>query len=190
MPYAATPDPYCYLGSTVLKNLADLRSQESLDEFEHLSVTQRAEEPFPDGRLGVAHYKAVHRHLFQDVYAWAGRYRSIRIAKGTSMFCYPENIAEQMKALFSDLKAKRHLRGVDADAFAHELSSFLSTINAIHPFREGNGRTQMAFAALLAHRAGHPLALDRLEPQKFLAAMIASFAGSERQLKRIILQLM
>ena len=54
---------------------------------------------------------------------------------------------------------------------------FLATLNAIHPLREGNGRTQLTFLALLAHRARHPLDLDLLEPEQFLAAMVASFRG-------------
>ena len=50
----------------------------------------RADEALPGGRLAVPHYKAIHRHLFQDVYAWAGQYRTVRIAKDGSAFCYPE----------------------------------------------------------------------------------------------------
>jgi cell filamentation protein len=62
-------------------------------------------------------------------------------------------------------------------------------LNAIHPFREGNGRTQVSFIALLADQAGHPLALDRLEPEPFLAAMVASFRGDLSDLRRRIRQL-
>ena len=83
-----------------------------------------------------------------------------------------------MRALFAGLKAKHHLRGLPPDVFAEEAASFLATLNAIHPFREGNGRTQVTFLALVADRAGHPLDLDQLEPESFLAAMVASFHGS------------
>ncbi|WP_309606660.1 Fic family protein [Phenylobacterium sp.] len=62
-------------------------------------------------------------------------------------------------------------------AFADQAAAFLATLNAVHPFREGNGRTQLTFLALLSDRAGHPLDLDRLEPEQFLAAMVASFGG-------------
>jgi cell filamentation protein len=81
--YEAIVDPYCYSGSTVLKNIPGLRSQRALDRFEAAITAQRADEPLPSGRLSVAHYRAVHHHLFQDVYAWAGRFRTVRISKGS-----------------------------------------------------------------------------------------------------------
>ena len=80
-----------------------VRDQAELDAFETLITAQRAEEPLPRGRLGYAHYRAIHRHLFQDVFSWAGKLRSIRIAKGGNMFCYPEQIDREMRQLFAEL---------------------------------------------------------------------------------------
>jgi len=90
--YENSHDPYCYPNSSVLKNRLGLRDQEQLNAFEAMITAQRGEEPLPRGRLGFAHYRAIHRHLFQDVFAWAGKLRTVRIAKGDSMFCYPEHI--------------------------------------------------------------------------------------------------
>jgi cell filamentation protein len=168
----------------VLKNKLGLRSQADLDVFEALSVTVRSEEPLPAGRFSAAHYCALHRHLFQDVYGWAGRYRTVRLTKDRSPFCYPENIAGEMRALFAKLRGADLLRGRGAKDFAEEAAAFLAYLNAIHPFREGNGRTQLTFAALLAAQAGHPLDLSRLQPASFLRAMIASFFGDEAPLVR------
>jgi cell filamentation protein len=184
--YETTSDPYCYPGTTVLINLADLREQAALDEFEHASALQRAEEPYLSGRLGVTHYKALHRHLFQDVYTWSGEYRTVRIAKGGSMFCYPEHIAGQMRRIFNDLAGRRYLRDRTATEFAKEAATFLAELNAIHPFREGNGRTQLTYLTLLAEKAGHPLDLDRMDPDAILQATIASFQGSEAELAGVI----
>lgn len=180
--YDAVKDPYCYPGTTVLRNIPKHLDQDALDAFELASTTQRADEPLPPGRLSVRHYCAVHHHLFQDVYTWAGRFRTIRFSKDNSVFCYPENIAREMRKLFKDLQAKRHFRELDRTNFTTASSSFLATLNAIHPFREGNGRAQMAFMALLSDRAGHALDLTRLQPDAFLNAMIASFAGNEEPL--------
>jgi len=180
--YDAIADPYCYPDTTVLKNIPDLRDQALLDEFEAVSTAQRADEPLPNGRLGVGHYRSVHRHLFQDVYPWAGKFRTVRIGKEGSAFCYPENVKREMQKLFADLKRRRYLTGLPLDAFAEAAAHFLATLNAIHPFREGNGRTQTSFLALLADHAGHPLKLDRLAPERFLAAVVASFQGDERPL--------
>jgi cell filamentation protein len=180
--YDAVADPYCYSGTSVLKNLPDIRDQAALDAFEAVSTAQRSDEPLPSGRLSIAHYRATHRHLFQDVYAWAGKFRTVRISKDGSAFCYPENISREMKTLFSDLKRQHYLRGVSREGFVTKAARFLATLNAIHPFREGNGRTQTTFLVLLADQAGHPLDLDKLVPEQFLAAMVASFNGDERPL--------
>ena len=187
--YDAIADPYCYDGSTVLKNLPDIRNQAALDEFEAAMTAQRSDEPLPAGRLGVAHYRAIHHHLFQDIYAWAGRFRTVRIAKNGSAFCYPENIAREMNRLFDTLEKRRYFEGLSHEAFAAAAAAFLSTLNAIHPFREGNGRTQTSFVTVLAARAGHPVDLGKLEPEAFQTAMVASFKGDDGPLVRQILRL-
>jgi cell filamentation protein len=185
--YDAAPDPYCYPGTTVLKNLLDIRDQALLNEVEALFTAARGEGPFPKGRLSASHYTAIHHHIFHDLYPWAGRYRTVRISKDGSAFCYPENIDREMKALFAALKHDHFFRDLSHEDFAAKAAAFLSTLNAIHPFREGNGRTQTSFLTLLAEKAGHPLALDRLVPEHFLAAMVASFKGNDNMLEEQIL---
>lgn len=182
--YDAVQDPYCYEGTTVLKNIPGIRDQLALDEFEAAITKQRADEPLPAGRLSVSHYQATHRHLFQDVYGWAGRFRTVRISKDGSAFCYPENIEREMKQLFLTLRKKRYLQGLTRDAFVTEATALLSTLNAIHPFREGNGRTQTTFLTLVAAQAGYPFDLDKLDPDSFLSAMVSSFQGDERPLEQ------
>ncbi len=177
--YEVFPDPYCYRGSDVLKNRLGIHDPAKLAEFELVIATQRSSEPLPNGRFGTGHYKAIHRHLFLDVYRWAGKYRTVGLAKGDSVFCQPEYIPAQMERLFRELRGEDRLRGLSREGFASEAGSFLATLNAIHPFREGNGRTQLSFLTLLASRAGHPLNLNRLAPRAFLEAMIRSFYGDE-----------
>jgi cell filamentation protein len=184
--YDVFDDPYCYKGTNVLKNIPGLRDPAALAAFETVSVAQRADEPLPGGRLSAAHYRAIHRHLFQDVFRWAGRLRRVRISKAGSMFCYPENIAAEMNKLFLALKQHRYLRGLTTDDFAAQAAHFLAELNAIHPFREGNGRAQMTFMALVARQAGHPFDLERLDPDQFLAAIIRSFSEDEAPLTRQI----
>jgi cell filamentation protein len=184
--YESGPDPYCYPGTGVLKNRLDLREQAQLDDFETLITAQRSDEPLPGGRLGYAHYCAIHRHLFQDVFAWAGTVRTVRMAKRYSMFCYPEYIDVEVRKLFHGLSAAKFLKGLSAVEFAHQSARLLTQLNAIHPFREGNGRTQLTFLTLLATRAGHPLALDRMDPGAMLHAMVASFDSDQSRLATLI----
>ncbi len=188
--YDAVVDAYCYSGTKVLKNRLILREQTALDEFEAAMTAQRADEPLPTGLLDVAHYQQIHHHLFQDVYEWAGKFREVRISKDGSAFCYPEYITREMEALFAELKKENYFCDLTPDMFAMKTAHFLSTLNAVHPFREGNGRTQTSFLFLLADNAGHTLNFEELDPERFLAAMIASFEGSENQLAEVIKELM
>ena len=184
--YDAVDDPYTYKNSTVLVNKLDLREQPALDAFEAEISNARAQEPFPAGDLDFKHYKAIHHHLFQDVYDWAGKIRTVRILKGGNPFCFPENIESQAAKLFKKLRDDDYLENLDLDAFAAKAAHFLSELNAIHAFREGNGRSQLSFFALLAEHAGHPLNFDKLDPEAMLSAMIASFDGDEERLTDVI----
>src|ERR1700730_6977424 len=177
--YDAIEDPYTYKNSTVLVNKLDLHDQAALDAFEGEISSARAAEPLPDGLLDFTHYKAVHHHLFQDVYEWAGQPRTVRISKSGNPFCFPENIEGQAYQLFDDLRMSDYLRNLDPKTFSANAAHFLAELNAIHAFREGNGRSQLTFFALLADFAGHQLNIDKLNPDEMLAAMIASFDGAE-----------
>jgi len=187
--YDAVEDPYTYEGSTVLRNLLDLRDPEKLADFEAEISTQRAGEPLPAGNLDFAHYCAVHHHLFQDVYEWAGKPRTVRIAKGGNPFCFPENIESQANKLFGELKIANFFQDLAPKDFAENAAHFLGELNAIHAFREGNGRSQLAFFDMLATQAGYPLDLHKLDAKKMLEAMIASFDGDETQLRDLMVEL-
>lgn len=189
MPYHTEADPYCYPGTDVLKNKAGHRNQDRLDAFETVMSAQRATEPLPLGRFSVTHYRAIHQHLFQDVYPWAGKFRTVRISKGSSTFCYPEHIPNQMSALFKELKGIHCLVGLPTAVFAKKTAIFLSTLNAIHPFRDGNGRAQLTFIALLGESAGHSFEFDQLDPEEYLRASIQSFNGNSRELEELLFKL-
>jgi cell filamentation protein len=181
--YDVFDDPYCYKGTSVLKNRARLREADTLEAFELEMSTLRADEPLPAGRFTPAHYKRIHHHLFQDVYPWAGKYRTVRTAKGGNMFCFPDHITTSMDQLFEKLALAAFKPGASAAAFLDAATHFLADLNAIHSFREGNGRSQLSFMYLLGQRAGHPLALTRIDRDTFMPAMIVSFAGNNGPLR-------
>ncbi len=184
--YDAFDDPYAYAGTTVLKNRLDIRDQQRLQAFELEMSTLRSTEPLPVGRLSATHYRAIHHHLFQDVYTWAGRYRTVRTAKGGNWFCYPEHIPQEMARVFAELRRHSFLARRRFEEFAEGAAHFLAELNAIHPFREGNGRSQLSFVHQLAVKAGHPINLNLLRPDAFLEAMIASFRGRTAPLRQKI----
>lgn len=175
--YEVENDPACYPGSDVLRNIPDLQDQKDLDAFEVEAVGARSLQPPPPGSFDPGHYRALHRHLFQDVYEWAGVDRTIRTGKGGNWFCYPEYIDWQMVKLFATLNAPAFLPGSDVEGFVLAVADFLGDLNVIHPFREGNGRTQLLFVRQLGLRAGHPFRSENIEADAFLDAMILSFHG-------------
>ncbi|MEO8883346.1 MAG: Fic family protein [Devosia sp.] len=184
--YDAEQDPLCYPGTSVLINKAGLQDQRELDEFEFSMFLSRAEEPLPGGVLDYPHYRSIHRHLFQDVYDWAGEPRTIRIGKGGNWFCFPENLAHHMTVTFGALAKAQYLANLPAAAFAVGAAKTLSEINAGHPFREGNGRAQLAFLRLLVLNAQLPFDDEALDPDQTLRAMVSSFAGDLAPLEALV----
>jgi cell filamentation protein len=181
--YDAFDDPYSYPGTSVLRNRLGIQDGAVLEAFEVEISTLRAEEPLPHGAFDPAHYRSIHHHLFQDVYEWAGKYRTVRTSKGGNEFCYPKYIPAQMDALFQSIRGGDAFTGKGRSEFLEEAVRFLGELNAIHPFREGNGRAQLAFLGLIGATTNHPFAFERIDRNTFLAAMINSFLGQLEILK-------
>ncbi len=189
--YDAIVDPLCYPDTYVLINKAGIRDQTILDQYEQLMFLTRAEEDLPGGHMDYAHYKAVHHHFFQDVYDWAGNIRAIRTAKSGNWFCYPENIDAEMNRVFEELRSEHLLtRYEDKSMFADRAAYFLSEINAVHPFREGNGRSQLTFLSMLCTHAGQFMDEDQIDEVSFLDAMIESFDGTLAPLSSCIREML
>lgn len=186
--YDVTDDPLCYPGTQVLINKADLTDQDDLDQLEHLMFLTRAEESLPEGVLDYDHYKAIHHHFFQDVYVWAGSSRTIRTGKNGNWFCYPEFIETEMQRIFAALAAEGYLATApDPATFAARSAYFIAEINAVHPFREGNGRCQLALLNSILEMSGFEMDENKLDPSVFMSAMIASFHGNLLPLRQAIL---
>lgn len=151
-------DPYLYPGSSVLKNLRGLTDRKLLERFEarrtHRRIAESIDTPVP-GRCDVAHLKAIHRHIFQDVYEWAGQFRTVNISKGGHLFGHATFLEPALQQILGKLAAESHLVDLDAQIFAGRAAYFLGELNAAHPFREGNGRTQREFIRELGLKAGH-----------------------------------
>jgi cell filamentation protein len=123
---------------------------------------------------------------FQDVYPWAGELRSVPLAKPGSMFALPEHIENYMGDVLRQLASENHLRGLPKDPFAERLTHYYAEINAVHPFREGNGRAQRAFLRQLAEDADHTLTWERLDPGVLVHASRRSFQGDTGPMRTLI----
>jgi cell filamentation protein len=158
-------DPYLYPGASVLKNLRGLTDSGPLARFEarrtHRRIAELIDTPVPGlvprlvpGSFDLAHLKAIHRYIFQDVYEWAGQFRTVNISKGGHLFGVAAFLEPALRQTVEKLAAENYLVDLDAALFAGRAAYFLGELNAAHPFREGNGRTQREFIRELGLKAG------------------------------------
>jgi len=165
-------DPYVYPGTSVLRNKFGIRDSVQLDRVERQFVRQRAREGIPTGDFDLKHLRAIHRHLFQDVYDWAGELRTVEISKGGSQFQFRKYIETGMADVHRRLRQADYLRSLSPAGFAQAAAAILGDVNYVHPFREGNGRTQLLYLRQLARQAGHELDFARIDRAGWMDASI------------------
>lgn len=138
---------YCYKDSDVLINKLNIKVEKELYIQERALVSLRTyelnENPLK-GSFDFAYLKLIHKYLFQDVYSWAGEPRNCNIAK-TDLFCIFEHINSYSNEIFTRLKNDNYLLKYSNGEKLDNLVELFADINALHPFREGNGRAQRVF---------------------------------------------
>jgi cell filamentation protein len=179
-------DPYVYPGTHVLRNRYGIRDNAKLQRVEREFVQQRIEEGAPCGQFDLSHLQTIHHHLFQDIYDWAGEPRTIEIAKGSSHFLPASRIEMGMADVHRQLAAASFHQNLSRARFAESAAHTIGDLNYVHPFREGNGRTQLEYLRQLGDQAGHPLDLARLRPRQWIDASRASHTGDYDLMRREI----
>ena len=184
---ADAADPYCYPGTTVLRNKLDIRDPEFLQRAQDdLAAARYAgltaclpKPPFTFDTL-----KSIHRELFQDVYDWADQPRITRIGKADfegsrniTWFADPQQIESLARLTFRDIEDPRSLAGTSRQAFAPTAANLFPAVNEIHAFREGNGRAQRLLLTAIVQAAGHPVAFDVITRERMVATSVAAAAG-------------
>lgn len=170
---------YCYPPDyTVLRNTLNVRDAETLERIERRFVVQRISEGISKGRFDLEHLRTIHRHLFQDVYEWAGDVRSVEISKGGNRFQFARYIETGMADIHRRLRARNLLRNLSGQSFCEQAGEILGDINYVHPFREGNGRTQLLYLRQLAEQAGHRIDLTRIEREAWMDASRQAHLGA------------
>lgn len=182
---------YFYPGTATLRNRLGIQDPDALATAEAELSRARMRQSLDDVELTADGLKAIHRHIFQDIYAWAGTFRTVDMVKlrerGKAPVAFaPGARVERVEIprffgeLASDL-AGGSFDGLDARTFAYRAAVYMADLNHIHPFPEGNGRTQRVLLALLARRSGYRLAHARLGRDDWLAASIDSFRQDARR---------
>ncbi|HEX3540524.1 MAG TPA: Fic family protein [Acidimicrobiales bacterium] len=182
-------DPYCYPGTEVLRNHHGIVDAVELQRVEFarslyrlLELNQRR----LDGNYDLAHLQAFHRHLFGDVYPWAGELRTVDIVRGESRFAAARYLRDAAANVFAALARQQFLQGLTREQFVARSAELLGDVNALHPFREGNGRTQRAFLSQLAGDAGWHIRWSRVSAGENIEASIASLAGDNTPMAQLL----
>ena len=170
-------DLYRYPNSHVLRNKLNIRDPSLLNNVERRLVTVRLLEKIPIGNFDLSHLKAIHKHLFQDIYEWAGKLRRVDIAK-TDWFLPYDRIETGFRDIYKRLTEQKFLKDLNQNEFSERASIILGDLNYAHPFREGNGRTQMQYFKLLCQNAGHPIDLTKMTRDSWIEASIQSTRGN------------
>ena len=182
-------DEYTDPATGVLKNRLGITDEATLEQTEAQFVAQRSHElvqdPIP-GAFDLPHLQAIHRHLFGDLYEWAGQLRTVDVIKDTSRFAHHAYLERAAETIFRELAQENHLRGLAPAEFSRRAAHYLAELNALHPFREGNGRAQREFLSQLARDNGYAIAWDYITQADMLDASRRSFAGDLAPLTTLI----
>ena len=169
-------EQYCYPHSNVLKNKLGITDSDTLLTAERELTSLKlasAKLNYIKGSFDFDHLRRIHRYLFGDIYTWAGKIRNVDIAKG-NQFCLCYNIERYAQSIFQKLNRENFL--IDSSNVPIRLAYYLSEINVLHPFREGNGRTQRLFIEYLANIAGYKVDFSDVSAQEMIVASADSFA--------------
>ncbi len=189
-------DPYIDEVHGVLHNKADLVDPEGLARYEADCFRLRmlelvAIEPT------IESYRDLHRHLFQDVYEWAGEFRTIPLAKqdfvdslNITRFTPPSEIVSSLESVMENLREAKCFGELSRESAATAVAHLLADLNDIHPFREGNGRIQRRFVEWVATQSGHPVEFLVVSREWMLVASIQASRGDRALMERMFDQIM
>ena len=183
-------DRYVYPGTNILINKQGIMDVRLLYDFERNFSLKRSSVL---GNMGVTglfdakHLQNIHAFLFCDVYDWAGEFREIDISKGGTWFTAPDKISEELDTLCFDIRDKNYFRGLLLSDTASGLTDVMCRLNQIHPFREGNGRTQRLFVEQLASNAGYDLDFSHVSENDMRNASFAASVQGDTRLMRYLI---
>lgn len=170
-------DQYVYPGTAILINKFDCRSADELQKLEAISsggnLAYLQLHPIK-GKFDFKHLKDIHHFIFQDLFDWAGKIRTIDIGKN-NLFCRAQFINDYAREVFGSFFTECSFAKDDRAGFIRSLAVHYADMNALHPFREGNGRAQREFTRELCLKCGYVFDLTQTTHEEMLSASILSF---------------
>lgn len=181
MSYSTDPTTAnCYDGTTCLINKFGIKDDKKLAQLETIITTAKCKELETNpisGNFGFDHYKTIHKYIFDDLYDWAGTIRTVPISKKGTIFAEPESIEPLAERIFSTLQKENCYIEYDHDHYIDSLVDLYCKTNMLHPFREGNGRTQRVFMTQLIRHTGHDINFSTIDTDELMIATIQSANG-------------
>ncbi|GHV14920.1 hypothetical protein FACS1894219_11490 [Clostridia bacterium] len=170
----------CYPNTTVLINKFGITNDKTLSHAEADITQQRIllwnSKPLSE-KFDFKHYKSIHKFLFEELYEWAGQIRDVDISKKGTKFCPHNEIENRADLIFTRLQKLNYYKDLPRKNFINEFVDFYISTNDLHPFREGNGRTQRLFLAQLSRNAGYNLDFANVDTDELMIATIQSAQG-------------
>lgn len=172
--YGTGQDNYCYEGSNVLINLLGITDEKALQKAEQdLTELTALDIELKLPPYNVDYLCNIHQRLFEDIYAWAGEFRSIDISKGDTRFCNCSRIEAEAKKLFRELSnVNFFLDDTREELVAHAAELYVE-LNMIHPFRDGNGRAQRILFEHIIINCGYEFSLDSINENEWIQANVS-----------------
>ncbi len=187
--YSPENDPYV-MENGVLINKLGLSDTQTLNLIElritSLEVERLLSASVP-ATFNVQYLRDLHYQIFQKVYPWAGELRKVDIGKGDTQFLTHSKIESELNMLFAELANNQFLTGATHENFSQKVGEYLVHLNFIHPFREGNGRTQRLLISRIAQNAGITLDWRAVSNDAMRKACIDGINGNTRNMVRLIL---
>lgn len=173
--YGTGKDPYCYKNTNILINKFDIKDTTILENAENeISEISSAAIDFSPSPYNFIYLQRIHRKLFGDLYDWAGKTRTIGMNKGETMFCRPEHIQREIDKLFKTLAKANYFQNIPISALIIKISELYGELNIIHPFREGNGRSQRILFEHIIVNCGFKISWVNVNKDEWIQANIDS----------------
>jgi cell filamentation protein len=170
----------CYEGTTCLINKFGITDDKQLSLIEGQITFAKGSElernPIK-GNFDFEHYKAIHKYLFDEIYEWAGKIRTVDMSKKGTNFAKANEIEKLADACFLRLKSENYFKRQEFDEFISNIVDFYCVTNMLHPFREGNGRTQRIFISQLIRYAGYDIDFSKINTDNLMSATIHAANG-------------
>jgi cell filamentation protein len=184
--FSPEQDPYLNPDTGILENIPGLETQDELDRFEEILFQANFEEAALYVKnlayFNLDAWKVIHQICFSDVYNWAGETRTVRISKGTTVFAYPEHIESESNRIFVELD---RLLGTE-ELTLDKAAELFADINVLHPFREGNGRTQRILYSDVLRRIGYLVDYNLTSQVEMIEAMIHGYNANYEPIKKLM----